>query len=113
MTPVILTDDGESDWPILRYADILLMMAEAQGFSTASIGLINQVRARTTLGNLPSTVNSVAKFDTALVNERKFEFAFENQRWFDLLRFNTTLTTIKAEQVMKDHFASEYNYQLR
>jgi hypothetical protein len=108
LTPVSLTNDGESDWPILRYADVLLMMAEAQGFTTASIGLINQVRARTSLGNLPATVNSVATFEQALANERRFEFAFENQRWFDLLRFNTTLTTINAIQVMRNHFAIEY-----
>lgn len=108
LSPVILTNDGESDWPILRYADILLMMAEAQGFSTASIGLINQVRVRTGLGNLPASVNSVATFEQALANERRLEFVFENQRWFDLLRFNTTTTTIRADQVMKNHFAFEY-----
>lgn len=108
LNPVVLTNDGEADWPVLRYADILLLLAEAQGYSTSSIGLINQVRARTSLGNLPATVNSVATFEQALANERRWEFAFENQRWFDLVRFNTTLTTITAEQVMKNHFANEY-----
>jgi starch-binding outer membrane protein, SusD/RagB family len=108
LAPVILTDDGETDFPILRYADVLLMMAEAQGYIPASITLINQVRTRTTLGNLPATVNTVALFEQALANERRFEFAFENQRWFDLLRYNTTLTTIKAEDVIKNNFAKEY-----
>lgn len=108
LNQVVLTNDGEADWPILRYADVLLMLAEAQGFTPASITLINQVRARTGLGNLPTTVNSVATFEQALANERRFEFAFENQRWFDLVRFNTTLTTITAEQVLKNHFAIEY-----
>ena len=108
LNQVILTDDGEADFPILRYADILLMMAEAQGFTPASITLINQVRTRTALGNLPATVNSVATFEQALADERRFEFAFENQRWFDLLRFNTTLTTIKVETVIKNNFAKEY-----
>lgn len=108
LNQVVLTDDGEADFPVLRYSDILLMMAEAQGFTPASITLINQVRARTTLGNLPATVNSVATFEQALADERRFEFAFENQRWFDLLRFNTTMTTIKIETVLKNHFAREY-----
>ena len=108
LNPVVLTDDGEADAPVLRYSDILLMLAEAQGFTPASITLINQVRARTTLGNLPATVNSVAIFEQALADERRFEFAFENQRWFDLLRFNTTMTTIKIETVIKNHFAREY-----
>jgi starch-binding outer membrane protein, SusD/RagB family len=108
LTPVVTANDGESDWPILRYADIILMLAEAQGFSPSSIALINQVRARTGLGALPATVNSVASFEKALSDERRFEFAFENQRFFDLVRFNKTFTTITAEQTMKDHFTKEF-----
>jgi starch-binding outer membrane protein, SusD/RagB family len=108
LNQVILTDDGEADFPILRYPDVLLMMAEAQGYTPASITLINQVRARTTLGNLPATVNTVDLFEQALSTERRFEFAFENQRWFDLLRFSTTMTTINAETVIKNNFAKEY-----
>jgi hypothetical protein len=107
--PVTLADDGESDWPVLRYADILLMMAEAQGYSQAGLDLINSVRPR---AGLPlyttSTITDVAEFEQALSDERRIEFAFENQRWFDLVRFNTTLTTITAVQTMKDHFTDEY-----
>ncbi|OSZ77253.1 hypothetical protein CAP36_12630 [Chitinophagaceae bacterium IBVUCB2] len=107
--PVTLVDDGESDWPVLRYADILLMMAEAQGYSQASLDLINSVRPRAGLPNYTmATVTSVGQFEQALSNERRIEFAFENQRWFDLVRFNTTLTTITAVQVMKDHYTDEY-----
>ncbi|MBS1510186.1 MAG: RagB/SusD family nutrient uptake outer membrane protein [Bacteroidetes bacterium] len=108
LTQVATVNDGESDWPVLRYADILLMLAEAQGYTPSSISLINQVRTRTGLGNLPASVNSVATFEKALSDERRFEFVFENQRWFDLVRFNKTLTTITAEQTMKDHFAKEF-----
>jgi hypothetical protein len=108
LSQVANTNDGESDWPVLRYADILLMLAEAQGFTPSSIALINQVRARTGLGSLPASINSVASFEKALSDERRFEFVFENQRWFDLVRFNKTMTTITAEQTMKDHFAKEF-----
>jgi starch-binding outer membrane protein, SusD/RagB family len=108
LTPVVTTNDGESDWPILRYADIILMLAEAQGFSPASIALINQVRTRAGLAVLPATVNTVATFELALSNERRFEFLFENQRFFDLVRFNSTFTTITAEQVIKDHITKEF-----
>ncbi len=107
--PVTLVDDGESDWPVLRYADILLMMAEAQGYTQTSLDMINSVRPRAGLPNYTmATVTSVAQFEQALSNERRIEFAFENQRWFDLVRFNTTLTTITAVQVMKDHYTDEY-----
>jgi len=108
LSPVVLTGDGEADVPVLRYSDVLLMMAEAQGFTPASITLINQVRTRTTLGNLPSSVNSIASFEQALANERRFEFAFENHRWFDLLRYSTTMPSIKIQDVIKASFAREY-----
>jgi hypothetical protein len=108
LTPVVLTNDGESDVPVLRYSDILMMMAEAQGFTPASILLINQVRTRAGLTALPATVNTAALFEQALSNERRLEFAFENQRFFDLLRFTATLSTITAQDVIKNHFAKEY-----
>lgn len=112
--PVVLVDDGESDWPVLRYADILLMMAEAQGYTQPAIDLINSVRPRAGLPNYSLvTLPNTAEFEKALSNERRIEFAFENQRWFDLVRFNTTLTTVTAEQTMKDHFADEYQAHYR
>jgi len=112
--PVTLVDDGESDWPILRYADIVLMMAEAQGFTAGSIDLINSVRPRAGLPNYTAaTITNVAQFEQALSNERRIEFAFENQRWFDLLRFNTTMTTVTAIQTIRDHYADEYQAHYR
>jgi hypothetical protein len=107
--PVTLVDDGESDWPVLRYADILLMLAEAQGYGQTGVDMINSVRPRAGLPNYTlATLTNVAQFEKALADERRIEFAFENQRWFDLVRFNTTLTTITAEQTIKDHYADEY-----
>lgn len=109
LSPVTVVDDGESDWPVLRYADILLMLAEAQGYSQASIDLMNAVRVRAGLPDYTLvTLSSVAQFEQALSTERRIEFAFENQRWFDLVRFNTTMTTITAEQSIRDHYADEY-----
>jgi hypothetical protein len=108
LTPVAITNDGESDWPVLRYADVLLMMAEAKGFTPESIGYIDQIRTRAGLPVLPGTVNTIGLFEKALSDERRLEFAFENHRWYDLVRYNTTLTTITAEQVIKDYFAHEY-----
>ena len=108
LSPVVLTNDGESDWPVIRYADVLLMLAEAQGYTPSSIALINQIRTRSGLAVLPVSVNSVALFEAALNKERMVEFAFENLRFFDILRFGTTLTTISATSIMRAHFAREY-----
>lgn len=104
-----LNDDTENDWPVLRFADVLLMLAEAQGYSAGSIDLVNSVRPRAGLALYTTgTITSVAQFEQALSTERRIEFAFENQRWFDLVRYNITLTTVTAVQSIKDHFAREY-----
>lgn len=108
LTPVVITDDGESDWPIIRYADVLLMLAEAQGNTGTSVGYISQIRVRAGLGSIAGAFATVAEFEKELVDQRRAEFAFENQRWFDLLRYKTTLTTIDPIQILKAHFAYEY-----
>jgi hypothetical protein len=117
ITPVNLVDDGENDWIVLRYADIVLMKAEASGYSAASLSLINLTRARAGLGATPLTLTSVPteqRFADSLSRERRLEFAFENVRWYDLLRFNTTLPAQSQDAVarMKAHiafmFASHY-----
>lgn len=108
LTPVVITDDGESDWPILRYADILLMLAEAQGNTAASVGYISQIRVRAGLSSISGAFGTVVAFEKELTDQRRLEFTFENHRWFDLVRYATTLTTINVIDVMKAHFAYEY-----
>ncbi|WP_418263222.1 RagB/SusD family nutrient uptake outer membrane protein [Flavobacterium faecale] len=108
ITTVAVANDSELDWPVLRYSDILLMYCEAVGTAnTTTLDYINRVHTRAglpayTLLNLATT----ASYELAVANERRWEFALENQRWFDLLRFNTTMTTITAKGVMDNHFAN-------
>jgi hypothetical protein len=108
MSKPTLVNDSENDWPVIRYADVLLMLAEAQGNTTSSWAMINLIHKRATTVTLTPDTGNVAVFEQALSNERRWEFAFENQRWFDLLRFDTTLTTIKPEATMDNHFAYMY-----
>jgi hypothetical protein len=109
ISPVSIVNDAENDWIVMRYADVLLMLAEAQGNSAASLSLINQTRKRAGLTDLlPAAVNTVASFERELANERKLEFAFENVRWYDLIRYNTTMTTISAEQTLKNHYSATF-----
>ena len=82
-------------FPILRYADVLLSLAEAEGESPQAYALINQVRARATLGPLSPTVPST--FRDTLLHERRVEFGFENQRWHDLLRFGVAIQVMDAQ----------------
>lgn len=75
-----------NDWVVLRYADVLLMQVEAimaGGESTSDIAAVAAFNAIRTRAGL-STVTSVSK--DALAHERRVEFAFENQRLYDLIR---------------------------
>lgn len=85
-------DDAPNNWVVLRYADVLLMLAEALGEGEEGYGLINQVRARAGLN--PIDGNTPGSYEDKLLHERRVELAFENHRWADLLRFG------KAEQIM-------------
>lgn len=84
------TDAGQINFPILRYADILLMYAEVVnainiGPTTEAYAAINQVRKRAGLENLPTGLSKNSFLD-AVLEERKKEFGIEGQRWFDLKR---------------------------
>lgn len=78
---------GDNDWIVLRYADVLLLYAEAilagneSTTDQRAIDAFNKVRLR---AGLEETVN-LSKQD--LLDERRVEFAYENQRLFDLIRF--------------------------
>jgi starch-binding outer membrane protein, SusD/RagB family len=76
-----------TNWVLMRYADILLMAAEANhkaGNDTKAQEYLNMVRDRAGLGDVTAT--GAALFD-AIVLERRLELAFEGHRWADLLRW--------------------------
>jgi len=104
---VSLKGDGENDWIVIRYADVLLMLAEAKGNTAESLALMNQTRARAGLPALTeTTVSTTAIFENQLANERRLEFAFENIRWFDLLRYKTTMPSQDAVATIKANFSA-------
>ena len=97
---------------VTRLADVLLMQAEAAneaGFPSAeAFTLLNRVRTRaglpaktTTAPDAKLRVGSQAEFRAAVAQERRVELAFENHRWFDLVR------TGQAVAVMTAHGSSE------
>jgi hypothetical protein len=80
-------------WFVYRYADILLMKAEAEANlndGADALNIINIIRTRanalpaTAMTPDPNDVNAVSDY---ILAERAREFAFEGKRWFDLLRF--------------------------
>jgi hypothetical protein len=89
MTPRNGNQESDADWIVYRYADILLMKAEASielgNYSTA-VQLINQIRKRAGIDLITETSNKVSLLST-LLDERAREFAGEGKRWFDLVRY--------------------------
>ncbi len=124
LSQVALRYDAENDFPVLRFADVLLMKAEALGYDGSpngeSVQLINRVRERAGALDYGSNTDFTIKFykypatgpfalidaetfRQALLNERRIELAFENQRYFDILR------QPDATNILKQHFANEFD----
>jgi hypothetical protein len=80
-------DESPLNFPVLRFAEVLLMKAEALNElsrTTEAEAPLNQVRRRAGLGDLQNL--SQAEFKEAVLHERRMELAFEGKRWFDLIR---------------------------
>lgn len=95
-----LTLINQTDWPInfpvLRYADVLLMYAEVlneqEGAPQEAIDMLNRVRERADLE--PIFPSSKEEFKLALEEEYRKEFAFEGQYWFYLVRSGRAVTVM-------------------
>jgi hypothetical protein len=108
------------NWPIIRFADVLLMFAEADnelstGPTAAAKAAFEQVRTRGFGGNaalIGTTPADYAGFFTAVVNERQLEFGGEGIRKYDLIRWNMLASKIaetKANMAKMVAKAAPYN----
>ena len=93
---------------LFRYAEVLLSYAEAQneaiGPDESVYAAVNQVRARVSLPPLSAGLTQV-QMRSAIQRERRVELAFEEKRWYDLIRLklaevnlNGNLHAISIEQ---------------
>jgi hypothetical protein len=89
--------DAENNWVVLRYADVLLMLAEAIGPSGEAWDLIDEVRNRAGLADVQRT-----DFYETLLAERRVELAFENHRWPDLKRFNQYISGVAEDRLNEE-----------
>lgn len=95
-----------NDWIVIRYADVLLMYAEAimagmgETSNPQALSAVNAVRARAGLAPITGILT-----DDMLLQERRHELAFENHRLYDLIRFGM------AEEVLAAFAATAgYNF---
>jgi tetratricopeptide (TPR) repeat protein len=89
----------DHNWPLIRYADVLLLMAEAineqGGRVSDALNYVNTVRNRADLND--TTATNQSELRDIILHERRLELAFENKRWFDLVRNE------KFVEVMREH----------
>ena len=96
--------EDESDFILLRYTDVMLMYAEAKTMSgnidNSVYDILDQVRDRAGIAHIARGL-SQNDMMTTIQNERKWEFAFEGIRYFDIRRWGI------AQQVFDDITSDE------
>ena len=104
---ILVKGDCDVNMHVIRYADAILMYAEAlneTGDAVKSLTQLNRIRTRAfgdASGNF--SVMSKDEFRKTVIQERRLEFTHEGNRWFDLVRTGTFV------QRMKVHSAYEAN----
>ncbi len=102
MTRSYASNEDGIDMPVLRYADVLLMFAEAaigskegnapsELYGITAQSCMDKVRTRAGLPSVPVTFDNI-------VNERAFELCGENIRKYDLMRWGLLKAKLEAAQ---------------
>lgn len=92
-----LHNNTGTNWPIYRYSEVLLFLAESlveQNKPADAAPFLNQVRTRAGLAATKAT--SQTDMRNAVYADRRVELAFENKRWFDLVRTGRAIEVITA-----------------
>lgn len=96
-------NEGDNDWPVLRFGDVILLYAEALNENHKTDDALIQLNRIRTRAGLPAK-SGLSEQDTrtAIYNERRVELCFESERWFDLVRWDIFIPTMEA-------FKTKYN----
>ena len=112
-------NDASNNYPVIRYADVILMYAEAlnqNGKTAEACKYLNMTRRRgfgyQTTETSPVDLQTTDKAQFALMveQERRVELAFENQRWFDLLRWGKAVEVVNKQITETEGFYDKYAF---
>jgi hypothetical protein len=93
-TPAAITGSAD-DFPIYRYSEALLLLAEAQNEQGKSpLIALNTIRARAGLPAVAGADQTTLR--NTILHERRNELAFENKRWHDLVRTGNAVNVMNA-----------------
>ena len=101
--PSTVVDDSGSDWVVLRYADVLLMLAEIEnemGNATEAIQYLDMIRERASLAAYSGATDQQSVFGEIDL-QRRLELVWEGHRWFDLLRQGRAQSVLGITDVNK------------
>lgn len=99
-------NDASNNYPVIRYADVILMYAEAlnqNGKTAEACKYLNMTRRRgfgyqtTETSPVDLQTTDKALFALMVEQERRVELAFENHRWFDLIRTGRAVEVMKSK----------------
>jgi hypothetical protein len=100
--PTTVVTDAASDWIVLRYADVILMLAEIEnelGKNTQALTYLNLIRQRAGLTAFSGTDKAIIFNEIDL--QRRKELVWEGHRWFDLLRQDRVKTVLGVTDLNK------------
>lgn len=99
-------NDASNNYPVIRYADVILMYAEAlnqNGKTAEACKYLNMTRRRgfgyqtTETSPVDLQTTDKAQFSLMVEQERRVELAFENHRWFDLIRTGRAVEVMRSK----------------
>jgi hypothetical protein len=102
------TPIGAEDIHVIRYADVILILAEAlaeQNDLATAVSYLNQIRARANVAQYTFGTDLLTRQDVldAIYLERRLEFAFEGERWHDLVRTGRALAVLGGSGRFEAH----------
>src|SRR5574344_457129 len=111
-------ENADANWPFLRYADVLLIYAEAEnelGEQSTALTYLNKIRERSNATDGVLTGNGAldtkTKMRSAIIEERAKEFACEADRRWELIRWGIYLDAMNAIEGSDDAGVSKTRYE--